>query len=675
MVLFYWLICAVIGIGLGYWVWRKDRKSSHRLKWLPSLLRGLSGFIISALLLAPILNFETNTHHKPIIVWLQDNSQSVALGLKGDTTTFREKKKQLSQKIDDKYELVGWQFGKEVEQNDATDFSQAATNIQQALLHIHQRYKGSNLGAIILPSDGIYNTGQDPVYAMPNLEVPLYTIGLGDTQQQKDISVLRIFANKVVMSGNSFEVAADVHFASYEGSSHQVILKQNGTNIKQQTISVTEADETAAVSFEVQAGAPGLIHFAIEVPVADGERTDLNNVLDFYVQVVNNEVKILVLNAGVHPDLGLIRNALRTTAGYEITLAAPNTLPEDWKDYHSIIAFQPALSAAHWNQIIQSEKPVWHILGNLTKKEQIDALKTSGTAERRREGIFHSPRYENAFSTFILPLQAQQVLSALPPLESSIQNFKPTAGAAILMYSKEHQSPTWIVHAGAKAPQAVTIGEGLWRWAIFEYRDHKSQLVTQDLVRQTMRSLNVPRQDKPFQIFLSKRMITNQENISFTAELRNKTGELINQPPVKLMIQDSSGINKEFEMEPFGSAYQLILPAMGEGLYQYEGTVNYEGNSYRDQGTFAVENIPLEQLNTQADFAMMYQLASQSDGRFFTLENMDQLSDSLLANPNITETIVSEQKKEPLIDFRWLFAILLLLLSAEWYYRKFHGMM
>lgn len=233
----------------------------------------------------------------------------------------------------------------------------------------------------------------------------------------------------------------------------------------------------------------------------------------------------------------------------------------------------------------------------------------------------------------------------------------------------------WLVHAGAKAPIAVTAGEGLWRWGIFEYRDYKSQLVTQELIRQTMRSLNVPRQDKPFQVFLSKRMITNQENISFTAELRNKTGELVNDPTVKLVIQDSAGINKEFEMEPFGSSYQLILPAMGEGLYEYVGTVAYEGNTYSDQGTFAVENIPLEQLNTRADFGLLYQLAAQSGGQFFSLEDMEEIPASLQANEAINTRIVSEQKKEPLIDFRWLFGLILLLLSGEWFFRKYNGMM
>lgn len=675
MGIIYWLLCLMVGVATGYWVWRRDKLGRQKVKWLPAVLRGLSAAIILALLIAPIISLVSHNKQKPVVVWFQDNSHSIALGLKQDTHKYLNAKSKLTNQLNSEYDLVEWQFGAQAKQGNQTDFREQTTNLQQSLSQIYQRYKGANLGAIVLATDGIYNEGHDPVYSLSNWEVPIYTIGLGDTQRQKDIGVLRVFANKVVMSGNTFEVAADIRFTSFNGTQHAVQLSQGSSIIQQKTIFVTSEDETAAVSFEVKAGAPGLVRYSISVPEAEGERTYLNNTLDFYVQIVNNEVKVLVLNSGVHPDLGMIGNALKTTAGYVIDIAPPNTLPSNWKEYHSIIAHQPSLSASIWGQIVESGKPVWHILGNNVGREHLNALKSIGTAEVGRPGIFVSPVYETGFSAFLLPLSTEAILSKLPPLETNIRAFKPSATATTLIRTREQKFPMWLVQAGTKAPMAVTIGEGLWRWAVYEYKDNKSQQVSQELVRQTMRSLNIPRQDRPFQVFLSKRMVTNQENISFTAELRNKTGELVNTVPVKLVIEDSAGTRKEFEMEPFGSAYQLVLPAMGEGIYHYLGTTNYEGNTYTDQGTFAVENIPLEQLSLQADFGLLYQLANQTGGNFYTIEEMDRLQEDLKANEQIVTKIVTEQKKEPLIEFKWLFGLLLLLLSAEWAFRKYQGMM
>lgn len=38
------------------------------------------------------------------------------------------------------------------------------------------RYAGRNLGAVILATDGLYNEGSNPLYAYPELKVPVFTV-------------------------------------------------------------------------------------------------------------------------------------------------------------------------------------------------------------------------------------------------------------------------------------------------------------------------------------------------------------------------------------------------------------------------------------------------------------------------------------------------------------------
>lgn len=669
----YWVLCMVIGAGLAVWVWRRDRQSSHTFRWLPALLRGLSGFLIAALLLAPVLSFISNTTQKPLIIWLQDNSSSVAEGLGDAKEQFLVQKQALKDQLDDDYELVELQFGSDINKGSNTDFSEPVTNIEQALTHTFQRYKGSNLGAVILPSDGIYNEGADPVFALPQLETPVYAIALGDSTSPRDISVVRVFANKVVLTGNTFEVAADIRFSKMKDTEHQIHLFRNGALLQSRNVHIREEEETVSISFEVKAGSPGLIQYTIGVPLGPGEKSELNNKIDFYVQVVNNEVKVLVLNSGTHPDIGLIRSALKSTAGYHLEIAEPNTLPTDLSDYQSIIAFQPEFSQAQWQQIAAARLPVWHILGNQVSRAQVQQLEDIVKLDGGRSATFHSPVAQRGFAAFLLPVQAASVLAKLPPLESSASRSKAVYPNEVVLKSRESNADMWIVHSGT-LPVAVTVGEGLWRWGIYEYRDNKSQLVTQELIRQTMRTLNVPRQDKPFQVFLSKRLLTDNENVAFTAELRNKTGQLVNDAEAQLSITDSAGSRKEFIMEQFGESYQIVLPKMGAGIYEYAGAVAFEGKNYMDNGTFAVENIPLEQINMQADYGLLYQLSHQTGGAFHTVENMNMISDEIKANRSVTSRIITENKKEPLIHYQWIFALLMLLFTGEWLFRKYNGM-
>jgi len=669
----YWSLCVLIGINLGFWVWRKDKRLKQKAYWLPAVFRAFSGFLIAALLLAPLLSYVKNTTQKPLIVWLQDNSSSVKDGLGNDLKAFQERKKELQNELGDDFELVELQFGEDVKKSDNNDFTASITNIEKALTHAFQRYKGGNLSAVILPSDGIFNEGADPMFTTQFLNVPIYAIALGDSTSPKDISVLRIFSNKVVMTGNSFEIATDVRFSKLAGTQHSIQLYQNGSLLQSKSVNIDEDEQVVSTSFEVKAGSPGMIHYAIIVPAIEGEKSNLNNKIDFYVQVISNEMRVLILNNGSHPDIGFIQQALKTTAGYKIDIASPNQLPENFTEYQAIIAFQPEFNQQQWDKIKAQKTPVWHILGNQTNRFQIDIIKDWVKVSGAQPASFQTPVLRAQFTAFLLPSSTAAVLAQLPPLESNVQVAKALQPNEVVLKSKENSNDIWFVHAGVQ-PAAMTIGEGLWRWGIFEYKSNKNKLVTQELIRQTVRTLNVPKQDKPFQVFLSKRLLTDNEDVAFTAELRNKTGQLVNSEPVKLLVTDSAGKTTEFEMEKFGNQYQKVLPKMGAGKYEYKGIVNYEGKSFADEGSFAVENIPLEQIDTRAKYEMMYQLAQQSNGKFYTLENMNGIFKDIKSNANIKSKIISEEIKEPLIHYKWLFALLLLFLTIEWLWRKYYNM-
>lgn len=669
----FWALCVLIGLNLGFWVWRKDKRIKQYGNWVPAVLRSIAGTLIAALLFAPLLSYITNTTQKPLIVWLQDNSSSMEYGLGPAINTFKEKKQKIIKELNKDYELVELQFGSDVKKEGDTDFSEEITNIDKALTHTFQRYKGSNLSAIILPSDGIYNEGPDPSFSLGQWDVPIYSIALGDSTRPKDISVLRIFSNKVVLTGNTFEIATDVRFSKLSGTQHSIQLFQNGSLLNSKSVHIQEDEQTVSTSFEIKAGAPGMVHFTVAVPVAEGEKTELNNKIDFYVQVISNETKVLVLNGGAHPDIGFIKKSLKSTSGYQIDIAEPNTLPENFAQYHALIAHQPEFNQQQWTKIKDLKLPVWHILGNSSNRFQLDIVKEWIKPVPGRPFSFQTPVYQNRFASFLLPVSTATVLAQLPPLETSVASAKSLHPNEVVLKSKETGADIWMVHSGTQ-PVAVTLGEGLWRWGVYEYKSNNNQYVTQELIRQTLRTLNIPKQDRPFQVYLSKRLLTDNDDISFSAELRNKTGQLVNSPEVKLIVSDSSGKGTEFIMEKFGNQYQIILPKMGAGRYEYKGIVSFEGNNYTDVGNFAVENIPLEQIDTRAKYEVMYQLAAQSQGQFYTIDDMNKILEDIQNNETIKPKIISEQIKQPLIHYKWLFLLILMFLTIEWLWRKFYSM-
>lgn len=669
----YWLICLLIAVAGFVWIWQRDKHRKSPWRWVPTLLRGLTFFFVAALLLAPAFKISTNTNQKPIIVWLQDNSSSVGEGLGEQLTQYQQQAAHLQDGIEVDYDLVTLNFGQGIEKNDETPYTATVTNMEQALLQVSQRYKGSNLGAVIVSSDGIYNEGADPNFVAQGFQVPIYTIALGDSSQVRDISVLRILANKVVMVGNDFEIAADLRFSKFPSTKHVVKLNLNGQTIQQKTLDIDASDEVKSVSFELSANQPGFYQYSIAVEDGGAEKTLMNNSMDFFVQVVSNDVKVAIINGGAHSDIGFIKNTLLGSVGYTVDVLPMNELPNNFSNYNILIAHQPNLSAAQWEKIKVANLPVWHILGNATSGTQAKYIEPLVKISGGRQQNMHQANLQKRFGGILLPVNATAVLSKLPPLESNISTASSADPNAVLLLSKDQKTAMWMLFT-LEPRTAITIGEGLWRWGMYEYKDNKNQLVSQEIIRQSMQLLHVPKQDKPFQVFLNKRLLTDNENVAFAAELRNTSGQLVNDAVATLLITDSIGNEIKYEFEKIANNYQLVLPKMGAGIYSYKGMVQYKGINYQDQGTFAVENLPLEQLNTQANYGLLYQLSQQTNGQMFTLENMQILLDSIRVNEQIKTTLITNEKQDPFINYRWLFFVILGLLTAEWLFRKYNNM-
>ncbi len=76
------LLCLTLALVYAFGLYFRDKKLEELTKskiWLLATFRFFSSFIISLLLLAPLLKTVTTTIEKPTIVFINDNSESIAL--------------------------------------------------------------------------------------------------------------------------------------------------------------------------------------------------------------------------------------------------------------------------------------------------------------------------------------------------------------------------------------------------------------------------------------------------------------------------------------------------------------------------------------------------------------------------------------------------------------------
>jgi hypothetical protein len=86
-----------------------------------------------------------------------------------------------------------------------------------------------------------------------------------------------------------------------------------------------------------------------------------------------------------------------------------------------------------------------------------------------------------------------------------------------------------------------------------------------------------------------------------------------------------------------------------------------------------VEDIQIEKSETTANHGVMKQLAKQSNGKFYQLNQYESLLSDIEKREDIANVQYEETAFNDLLDYFSIFLLLFLLLSGEWFLRRYLG--
>jgi hypothetical protein len=516
-----------------------------------------------------------------------------------------------------------------------------------------------------MATDGRFNQGQHPLYQSLAMHSPLYAVSIGDTALPKDLRIPQVYANRTVTKGSQIEVRADIVATRCAGYYGTVQIAEAGGMLGSSTISIAGDRFDKSIGFTIKAGTPGLHHYVISIPAAEGEVNTANNRRDLFVEVVEAKKRILIAAYAPHPDIAALREALSNTDAYTVTVQVGNNVPENLGDYEVVILH--GLPAGR-SVSMPANKAIWYIVTATTGPINTNAAANLSIIPSAQRDAY--ARLNTAFTSFTIPPHLPAVLDRLPPLSAPSGNAAPGAGAQVLFYQRDGTMPLWMVQQGA-APQALLLGEGLWRWRLYEYRYFHNHDVVDECIRQTVTLLAANTTDNPFRVALPKYEWSDGENITFNSYLLNAAGEQVNTPDVALTVTDSAGTKQAFTFERNGSAYRLNIGQLPAGTYNYAAGMVYNGKRYSASGSFVVASVPLEAMESGADYPMLYSLAKKYNGSVVRSQEMASLYDSITRNEAIRPVIQSHEATVPLVDWKWYFFMILLVATAEWLLRKY----
>jgi len=675
------LVLCLVTASLGsYLLYSKDSNWGKKIHYTLIAIRFLSIFFLSLLLLGPILNQINNVIEKPTWIIGIDNSTSIVESLdSASIANVLDNINSLKSALEgNDYLAIIRTFSSNEVGDDNVVFDEQTTNIQRFLKSVESDYEGRHLAGVVLLSDGIYNRGVSPLYTQYNF--PIHTIGVGDTLPKNDIFIQEIKYNKISYQGNDFPIVATIGNKGYEGKA-KIILTNKRTVVDSKEIVLSRDQPISQVIFEVEASESGLQKFKVEVLAKDNEHNTANNIRNAYIDIVDGKERVLLIASSPHPDIKAIASSISTKKNYELVTYIPSIKDEKPEGIFDLIIYHqiPDRSAISRKLLIQyppQDIPFLMISGLRSDLRLIsNTLDYVSIQKKSNDNDQITAAFNQDFTYFSLSEELQNTLNQLPPIEVPFSDITIGAGTSPLLYQRlgnvVTKNPLILINGTSDVRSALLLGEGLWRWRLYEYNQNGNNDSFNELILKLVQYLATKEDKRKFKFTPVKNEITSNESIEFEAEIYNELYELIYGQTINLELVDESGTSHEYSFINSQGNKNYEISGLPSGIYQYQSTTNINGNSLNITGELVIKDQQIENLNTTADHHLLRTLAEKNNGSFHSGDNfpsVDQLTSSKAKG-----IIHSSESFSSLINFEWLFIIFLILLSAEWFTRKYNG--
>lgn len=675
----------LMGVLLAWVFYRKTAHLDKRLRYGLFVLRATLITLVCWLLFFPLVKRVSYQLEKPLILIGQDNSLSVGhLKPAGfDEKKYEKDLQYIVSELSSKYEVKIYHFSDSVKPGFDFAYKGKLSNASAFFNQMNDAYLNRNVGAVILASDGIFNRGGSPLYDISKLKAPVYTIALGDTVPKRDLVVANVNYNNLVYLNNEFTI--EVQLEAFESKNENATLSilENGKKVYESKHLIGSAAFAKTIPVKLKASGLGIQKYTVTLDPLSNEASQKNNTQNIFVEVIDARQKILIAAASPHPDIAALKQAVDGNKNYEIKVAVGDELNGlNPQDYGLVILYQlPDLQnhgAVFLGRLQQSPVSVWYILGaqsNIGRFNQFQKTVGFSGSNNTLQEAFSEP--DQQFTTFDMDKVSMQRIASFDPLTGPFGKPVVNGNALVLLTQRIGKIRTgtpqlfFIAENGRKS--GYLIGEGIWRWKLDEAKDGAGSPVVNGLISKTIQYLSVKDDKRKFKVYPSKTTFDENENVLLNAVLYNDSYVPVNTPDVSIQVKNQDGKNYNFLFSRTGAAYQLDAGTLPEGSYTYTASTTLGVKKYTAQGAFYVNAMIAEYQQTVANHQLLSSLSRETNGKLYLPQQLTALLADINKNDEIKTLSYEDRKYEALINFKWLFVLIVLLLSLEWFFRKRNG--
>ncbi|MFN3561735.1 MAG: hypothetical protein ACK4XM_07480 [Chloroherpetonaceae bacterium] len=701
------LLFALLAVLLAFWTYQRATLSTPIKVALVSL-RALAVFLTLSLFLEPMLQFFSEETRKPKLALIIDNSESMTIrdnGLRRDSL-LQQLLSRYQSNLEDVVDIRSFAFGETLQERALGDFSfnEKYTNHSRAIEALNRISMRENFNAALLFSDGAFNAGETPLYEAERSPIPIFTVLLGDSTSRKDIVLRRIYAPEQAIVNTKVSVSAVVAQEGFTGKVVEALLKSGETVLARKQFELAVSEQSLA--FEFVPKEVGDAKYSISISPLQGEFSAKNNSQSFFVRVLKNKKKVLVIAGLADPEISSVRQTLVQSENIDAVFFTQKTSSEFFEGALNLTAHQDAdvclligFPSASISESI-SERVFGFLNANKIPVFSFVGLQSSGTKLKQYEPILAvslartTPADVLDNNAFILPTPQGQSFVAFKPVASLLQTAFQTAPPISYLDFNFQPKPTtqvlWKLSVSGRATERVALAVAqssgkkyatlctpqFWRFSLSP--DENVRKVYAQTLLGTIEWLSAKEDSKRFQVSTSRKLYDEGETVFFTATLQDELLNPVSTAEIALRVkhkQTGESYNATFERATEEGVYQAKFEGFEKGDYTFTAEAK-EGETVLGtaSGIFSVSETSAELRNTAAIPETMQSIAERSGGKFYTPQTFAQFFDDIKREPSFQPVKVSTTSSIEFANLWSTLMVVVLCLSAEWLLRKLNAL-
>lgn len=739
------VLALAAGFALSVWTYRRTvPQTTPRRRRLLITLRAIGLALMLFVLFQPVLTLTKTNELSPRIALVLDNSKSMRLPQSGNDTSWVKNRRTAmmtsvstaipadilsnSEKLNpyffsEQTEIV---TGNSTHLFDSLKTDASVTDISSVFSFIQNEQKTKNIGAIVLYSDGAYTAGANPIYAAEKLGIPVYTVGLGDSSEIRDVALSEIFTNEVATISVSQPVDVTVHsVGAKSGDRVMVTLLADGEKIGEEALSLKESTNDYTLSFSFTPKKEGVIKLTSKIIPADKsiDATEKNNLRISYVNVLKNKFRIVLFAGSPSSDVSFIRDYFEGRKEIEfITYVQKqgaefyegNPTAEKVKDADLVILIGFPISSTSAESIslvrkllVGESRPMLFIPSRTVDLDKLRSLEDAmpfslknaraSSNELKVSTALSADKKDNPIFRTKSEQTSQTKWEGLAPLMKTETHFiaKPESEvlAEATVQGVKLGDPLVISRTVGKSRQIAFTGYGLWQWKLTSFGRERAfaslsrkkdstaagESALDIFLGNATRWLVTHDDQKRVRIAPTRKLYDAAEKIEIAGQVYDESFIPVDGVTVTAKIMGANLSSPILlTLEPLSNGrYSAKLPqGLAAGDYTYSGEAKLDGKILgTDGGRFNVGDYSIEFAEPRMRSDILRALAERSGGKFYTPESASSLIKDIQASANFHEKKMEEKKDYEGRNMWPLLALAVMFFSTEWFIRKRTGML